>query len=221
MIGNGRFAKTKCEDGEDWLLTFSDMVTLLLTFFIMLVSISKIDANQFEQVKSGLQEGISKTKTERPLEQLKNDIKSLVETLEIDGVANVATDQDGVVFELASAALYDSGSAVVRPDGMPIIQTLAQTLLHPRYTAFQIEVQGHTDDVPIHTATFPSNWELSAARATGVVRTMIEAGMDPKRMKAVGLGEVAPKVTNRDPNNVPLPINQEINRRIAVRVYPR
>ncbi|MEO5372706.1 MAG: OmpA family protein [Alphaproteobacteria bacterium] len=203
------------------MLTYSDMVTLLLTFFIMLVSISKIDANQYEQVQSGLKEGISKNKTERPLEQLKTDMKALMETLQIDGFAAVGTDQDGVVFELASSLLYDSGAAAIRQDGAPVVQALARTLLEPRYNAFQIEVQGHTDDVPIATAMFPSNWELSAARATGVVRMFIQAGIQPQRLKAIGLADVAPKVSNRDPNNVPLPQNQEVNRRIAVRVYPR
>lgn len=211
----------KCEETEDWLLTYSDMVTLLLTFFILLVSISKIDAVQFEAVKTGIHKGMGKEDLDRPLDALKESMKEIVQALQIEKVANIGHDHDGIVIEFASSIFYQPGSAELKPEATKVMQTLAGTLSEPRYANFQVEVQGHTDDQPIHTAQFPSNWELSAARATGVVRHLIGYGVEPKRMKAIGFADIAPKVSNRGPEGQPIPINQEINRRIAVRMYPR
>jgi chemotaxis protein MotB len=75
--------------------------------------------------------------------------------------------------------------------------------------------------MPIQTQLFPSNWELSAARATAVVRLFSDAKVNPARMKAIGYADVMPKVPNRDPNGNPLPANQSINRRVVVKVMPR
>ena len=82
-------------------------------------------------------------------------------------------------------------------------------------------MQGHTDDTPVNTPAFPSNWELSAARATMVVRLFIQHGMEPTRLAAEGLADTRPKVSNRDVTGKPLPVNQEINRRVSVHIYPR
>ena len=188
------------------------MVMLLLTFFIMLMSISKIDAVQFEQVKAGLTESISKKETERPLERLKKDMKEVLTALEIDRVANVGQDSLGIVVEFASIVFYDFGSATVKPAALPVLQQPAEVLNNQRYNTFQIEVQGHTDDAPIHTPQFPSNWELSAARATGVVRSLIGFGVFADRMRALGFADITPKVSNRAPDGTPLLQNQVINR---------
>lgn len=211
----------KCEEVEDWMLTYSDMVTLLLTFFILLVSISKIDANQYEKVKAGMKKGISDVEIEQPLDNLKGELKNMLFQTNVDAVSNLTTDSDGIVLEIASSVFFGAGEATVTDAANPVLSKLATTLLGPRYTGFQIEVQGHTDDVPIATEHFPSNWELSSARATGVIRQLIAGGIPPNRMKAVGMADVAPKVPNRDLDGNPLPENQDVNRRIAIRIYPR
>ncbi|MBF0128838.1 MAG: OmpA family protein [Alphaproteobacteria bacterium] len=214
----------KHEECEDWLTTYSDMVTLLLTFFVLLVSISKIDANQYENVKAGIKKGISNVEVERPLDGLKKDLQSMLSQTGMEGVeeaSSLTTDADGVVLELPSSLFYASGEATVGEAAKPVLDKLAATLLGERYLGFQVEVQGHTDDAPIATVQFPSNWELSAARATGVIRQLIVGGIPSDRLKAVGMADVAPKVANRDLNGNPLPENREVNRRIIVRIYPR
>jgi chemotaxis protein MotB len=84
-----------------------------------------------------------------------------------------------------------------------------------------MDVQGHTDDSPINTPQFPSNWELSAARASAVVRYFAEKGIATERMRATGFADTIPKVPNRDPQGNPIRVNQEENRRITIRVFPR
>lgn len=219
--GNSRFQRKKQEYEEDWMTTFADMVTLLLTFFIMLVSISKVDVVLFEQVKAGVAKGIGNRDTVRPIQLLKIDVQDAVQAMKLEDVVAVGTDDQGLTIEFASSAFYEPGSAEIREEAIPALQRIAATIGAERYTGFQVEAQGHTDDTPIATSLFPSNWELSAARATRVVRFFADTGIAPERMEAVGYADTRPKVPNRDAYGEPLPANQEVNRRVVVRVYPR
>ena len=205
---------------DDWIGTFADMVTLLLGFFILLASISKVDMALFEQVQAGMAKGVGKRDIETPLENLKREVKEILVEMNVRETSSIGSDSSGVIIEFASSSFFDPGSATLRNDAKPILKRVADTLDADIYKNFQIEVQGHTDDTPIHSPQFPSNWELSAARATGVVRYFIEQKMAPTRLRAVGLADVAPKVPNLDPFGNPLPVNREINRRIVIRVNP-
>jgi len=206
---------------DDWMTTYGDMVTLLLGFFILLASISKVDMALFEQVQAGMAKGMGKRDIETPIDNLKQEMKEILVQMNVDETSSIGSDTSGVVIEFASSSFFDPGSAVLRPEAQPILRRVADTLNADVYKSFQVEVQGHTDDTPIHSAQFPSNWELSAERATGVVRFFIENQMAPARLRAVGLADVAPKVPNLDPFGNPLPVNREINRRIVIRVNPQ
>lgn len=211
----------KPQGGEDdWVATFADMVTLLLGFFILLASISKVDMALFEQVQAGMAKGVGKRDIETPLENLKREVKEILVEMNVQETSSIGSDSAGVIIEFASSSFFDPGAATLREDAKPILKRVADTLNADIYKTFQVEVQGHTDDTPIHTPQFPSNWELSAARATGVVRYFIEQQTIPERLRAVGLADVAPKVPNLDPFGNALPVNREINRRIVIRVNP-
>lgn len=205
---------------DDWVGTFADMVTLLLGFFILLASISKVDMALFEQVQAGMAKGVGKRDIETPLENLKREVKEILVEMNVQETSSIGSDSAGVIIEFASSSFFDPGSATLRDDAKPILKRVVDTLNADIYKTFQVEVQGHTDDTPIDSQQFPSNWELSAARATGVVRYFIEQQMTPTRLRAVGLADVAPKVPNLDPFGNPLPVNREINRRIVIRVNP-
>jgi len=205
---------------DDWMTTYGDMVTLLLGFFILLASISKVDMALFEQVQAGMAKGMGKRDIETPIENLKQEMKQILVQMNVDDVSSVGSDTSGVVIEFASSSFFEPGSAALREEALPVLRRVADTLNADIYKSFQVEVQGHTDDTPIHTPQFPSNWELSAERATGVVRFFIADQMVPARLRAVGLADVAPKVPNLDPFGNPLPANREINRRIVIRVNP-
>jgi chemotaxis protein MotB len=205
---------------EEWMATFSDMTTLLLTFFILLASISKVDMALYEQVQAGMAKGMGKRDIETPIESLKQEMKEILVQMNVDEVSSIGSDTSGVVIEFASSSFFDPGAATLREEALPILARVADTLNADLYKNFQIEVQGHTDDTPIRTPQFPSNWELSSARATGVVRYFLTQQVNPARLRAVGLADVSPKVPNLDPFGNPLPANREINRRIVIRVNP-
>ncbi len=205
---------------EEWMATFSDMTTLLLAFFILLASISKVDMALYEQVQAGMAKGVGKRDIETPIENLKQEMKEILVQMNVDESSSIGSDSSGVVIEFASSSFFDPGSANLRPEALPILGRVADTMNADLYKNFQIEVQGHTDDTPIHTQQFPSNWELSSARATGVVRYFLTQQVTPARLRAVGMADVSPKVPNLDPFGNPLPANREINRRIVIRVNP-
>ena len=81
-----------------------------------------------------------------------------------------------------------------------------------------LEVEGHTDDSPVNSGQFPSNWELSAARASNVVRYLVAQGFPPEKLRAIGMGDSHPKAPNRDATGNPIPSNQDLNRRVVVRM---
>ena len=217
--------KDEDEDNPDaWLLTYSDAVTLLMAFFIMLVSFSKIDIPIYEQVKAGILDQLGKqgdkAKEQSPIALMKVDLQDVVFALQADQAVAIGTDSRGVVMELDSSAFFRPGAADIREVAIPILFNMAKTLMAPRYEPFVIEVEGHTDDDPISTARFPSNWELSAGRASAVVRLFMTQGLAGDKMKAVGYGETRPKLPNRTAEGVPVPENQAINRRVVVRISP-
>ncbi len=207
-------------EDEGWMTTYADAITLLMAFFVLLASFSKVDIPLYEKVMAGIQNEMGKKEFESPTKILKLDVEDVVASMGADQVVNVGTDSQGVMIELSSSAFYKPGSANIRDEANPVLEKMAQTLMAPRYRTFVIEIEGHTDDDPIHTAVYPSNWELSAGRATEVVRFLIRQGLEADRLKASGYAETRPKVPNRDDRGVPIPENQAQNRRVIIRVHP-
>ncbi|MBL6945432.1 MAG: OmpA family protein [Rhodospirillales bacterium] len=210
------------EPDEAWLLTYADTVTLLMAFFVMLVSFSKIDIPLYEKVAAGIKNELGKgTKDFESLTtRLKVDMENIVFTMQADEAVEVAEDDMGIVIELDSSAFFVPGTAQLVEAAFPVLQNMAETAMAPKYEPFFIEIEGHTDDDPISTMQFPSNWELSAGRASTVVRYFAELGIAPYKMKAVGYAETQPKYPNRDLNGAPIPENQAANRRVAIHVRP-
>ena len=133
----------------------------------------------------------------------------------------LGADDRGLVLEFDGGTFFEPTSAKLREESVPALLKMGEVLASKRYSAFQIEVEGHTDDTPINTPAYPSNWELSSARASIVVRLFVQNGVAATRLTALGQADTRPKVSNRDINGNPLPANQAINRRVTVHVYPR
>ena len=213
----------KKEEAEDWLMSYADMITLLMAFFVMLISMSHFDPVKYEQVQGGLAKDIGKRdNSTQPMQSLKTDMAQAMRGLKVDDT-QVAIGQDdrGLVLDLDAGTFFDPNSATLKDQFLPALAKIATTLTSEKYTAFQIEVQGHTDDDKPTSPAFPTNWELSAARATTVVRMLIKDGVQADRLGAVGYADTRPRVANRDVNGNPLAINMAINRRVSIHIYPR
>ena len=208
------------EEAEDWLTTYADAITLLMAFFVMLLSFSKIDIALYEKVAAGIAQEIGGTNVETPVERLKVDMQDIVYGMDADEVVKVGTDDKGVVIEMDSSAFYKPGSAEIRKEAIPLLERTFKALMAPSYKNFMVEVAGYTDDDPINTPKFPSNWELSAGRAAAVVRYFESQGMASDRLEVIGFAATHPKVPNRGPDGKPIPENMAKNRRVVLRAYP-
>jgi chemotaxis protein MotB len=209
------------EEEEAWLLTYADMITLLMAFFVMLINFTKYDLPAMEEAAAAIKSEVKGGEAQKSaVENLKTEIQDIVYNMQADQVVQVAVDDKGVVIELASSAFYRPGSAEFRDEAIPVLTQIAQSLMDPKYNNYSMEIEGHTDDDPISTAQYPSNWELSTGRATRVVRFLIDKGMKPDRLKAIGFADTKPKVPNRNPDGSPIKENQAQNRRVNVHMTP-
>jgi chemotaxis protein MotB len=125
--------------------------------------------------------------------------------------------EGAVAVDLQGKVLFELGSAELTTRAAYILRDIARTLSGLPY---HVTVEGHTDNIPIRTDRFPSNWELSAARAAAVARYLLDWGLDPGRMKVVGLADTRPLAPNVDERGRPLPENQVRNRRVVILVHP-
>lgn len=206
---------------EEWLVTYADAITLLMAFFVMLVSFSKIDLPLFEQVMSGIKQEIGmgeQKQTVSTSQELTTELTEATMEMSMEQVVEVQKDERGISIEMASKSFFKPGTAEIFEAAHPLLKKWSALLTDEKFKFFYIEVEGHTDDDPISTPRFPSNWELSASRAAAVVRFMQEEGVHYFQLKATGLADSHPKVPNRDPMGEAIKINQAKNRRVVIRL---
>ena len=210
----------EAEEDQEWRLTYSDMITLLLAFFAMLIAVSQTDIALWEQMKQGMRSDVAgKEKVETPLAEIKIDLDSLLLEERNQGLVGIVLDKNGIVLSFNSSSLYNSGEAVLLPSGERIITKVTQALNVLGYYQFRVDVEGHTDNVPINTPRFPSNWELSVARASEVVKFFIREGVESDRLKASGYADTKPVLPHVDEFGRDIVENRAANRRIVIRIY--
>lgn len=126
---------------------------------------------------------------------------------------SVTLDKKGVKVELANVALYQSGSADLKKGSLATLEEVTRVIRETSHNTHMVEVEGHTDDVPINTEKFPSNWELSSARATNVVKYLLAQGIEKERLKAAGYADSRPK---ENLESLSLDQQRQANRRIVI-----
>ncbi|HKM43274.1 MAG TPA: flagellar motor protein MotB [Limnochordia bacterium] len=218
--------REESSNAGSWLTTYSDMVTLLLAFFVLLFAFSNVDEGKFSSVMSAFQnylgvfsEGQSILDSPSPLpydysdmghRQLFELFEQMSDYIEQEGLQGVELElqERGLIVRFAEQIFFDLGQAVLKPEALEILDSLADQL---RNLPNPLRVEGHTDDWPIRTSTFPSNWELSVHRATSVVRYLIEEeGFDPQLLSVAGYSEYRPIRSN---DTAP---NRALNRRVDI-----
>lgn len=184
------------EGDESWLTSYLDVLTLLITLFVLLLALTppgEGEASDRDKMRP------ASAIASLPLASLATGIyprhqglQPQMAGLNIPGVS-VSQGQEGITLRIDDSLLFPSGDAVLTPQGKDVLENLITAL-----EAFdgQVSVEGHTDNVPISTSRFPSNWELSASRAIAVVRHLEHQGIDVSRMRAVGYADTQPMESN-------------------------
>lgn len=243
-----------------WMATFSDLMNLLLCFFVLLFSMSTVDAEKFEQLAASLSSSFSilpngasaigdgvlvsngvsqlnelaeyvnnmgyeseEQEQDDAIQEVKQEqlaeTEKIAEQVEEMTQANNIAEQVDVEFNgqyvsltLNGALLFDSGSAEVKEESKPILDKVAMILT--KYNDHTIEIEGHTDNVPIHTAEFKDNNELSSFRALSVFNYLLEVSdLDPATLKHSGRGEYIPVADNATAEG------RMRNRRVEIKIY--
>ncbi|HHV83538.1 MAG TPA: OmpA family protein [Tepidanaerobacter syntrophicus] len=214
-----------------WMTTYGDLVTQILLFFVLLFSLSNLDSGKFSSAMTSLQgslgildggsaimggefteagnsgEFLISAEEQREFEQLESKIQKVIDEGDIGGV-HLSLDERGLVVRFVEGVLFDSGKAEIKDDAKKILDKLAPILIESHR---QIRIEGHTDNLPIHTKEFPSNWELSTARAVNVVKYLIEQhNMSPYIISAAGYSEYRPIAPNDSERN------RALNRRVDI-----
>ena len=207
-------------DESNWLVSYADMMTLLCGFFIMLFSMSKMDEPQYEHVKEAMSQQFGGD-YKSPTQELAKFVTEVVQEAGIDQQAIVKTDGSGVTVAFQSTLFFETLSADVKPEGRQILDKLAKELFERQQAEgklYQIVVEGHTDSRPVVAGSFPSNWELSGARASRVVRFFLDDHFLPDHLTAIGYGDTRPVVNARQSDGS---LDDELlakNRRVVLRI---
>ena len=212
-----------------WLTTFNDLITLLMVFFVLLFTMGSMDNNRMGEFQEALQSGLgvlgagskvsiavqqsrapimqqgqlTRKKNETAPENEVDETESIVEVLDEFAAhpgINVRYSKEGVHISFENGLFFDFGKADINTSGFAFLEKMAASISKYPYA---VRVEGHTDNVPIHTNRFPTNWELSIARAVSVVKYLVDVGnINPQRLSAVGYGESRPLVPNSSPANL-------------------
>ncbi|MDD4391018.1 MAG: flagellar motor protein MotB [Eubacteriales bacterium] len=203
------------EMNEAWLLPYSDLMTLLLAVFIVLFAVSQIDSGRAQQVSDQFTESMRTDTYGAELSEMKNNMRNVEEDqqsnlqevkekidnqLQIENMTAYVTteiDERGLVISLSNAIFFDPGSAAIKSEYTKILMEIAGIISEINN---YIRIEGHTDTVPMSSEVYPSNWELSSARAARVGRMFIDQSNNPpERFLTVGYGEYRPIADNATP----------------------
>ncbi|MBL7543677.1 MAG: OmpA family protein [Bdellovibrionaceae bacterium] len=209
-------------DESNWLVSYADMMTLLFGFFVLMYSYSKIDEEKFEVVKKDLVKYFGgKLKEANGAWTLKKTVDEKLNAILLNGgqkeqLFNMEVQDNTLKIIFQSKVLFGSGSVELTASSAKVIDEVARELR--KFPLESIEVEGHTDIDAVQNPYFPSNWELSAARSSRIVRRLIENQLPDNILIATGYGSSRPQVPHFDENKQVIPENKEKNRRVELHV---
>jgi len=214
-----------------WMATYGDLITQILIFFVLLFSFSNVDRDKFTAAMLSLQGSLGiidggmtlqegdlmeqgeigeimiSVQEQREFELLHERVEEIISEDDLNGI-QVNLDERGLVIRFVEGVLFDSGKADIKNEARAILDKIAPLLID---THRHIRIEGHTDNLPINTREFPSNWELSTARAVNVVKYFIEKhNFSPYILSAAGYGEYRPIAPNDSDKN------RALNRRVDI-----
>jgi chemotaxis protein MotB len=218
MIPRRPFSRPKPAGHQRWLVSYADFITLLFAFFATMYAMSSVDARKMTRVAQGLHEAfdssarLAMTAGEgvlpghgsrivsnhaRELETIESLRERVAAALGGESKLALSTDPRGLVISIPEAGTFPTGSDELSREASVLISRVADGLASSNNG---VRVEGHTDDQPIHTLLFRSNWDLSTARAVRVVELLTERGLAPERLAAAGFAEFHPRVPNDSPS---------------------
>lgn len=185
-----------------WVVSYADFVTMLLALFMVMYAVLRIDNQKMNELQEKMQNAFSSSTTNRYVTKYQENsahnnlygtaelTKIFEDNLEQTKSINLVKDPRGLIVRVNSSTIFDEGSSEIKPQAQKTITEIVKVLTK---IDNPVIIEGHTDSTPIKNAKFPSNWELSTARATNIISFIVKTGkIPPKRLCAVGYGENMP-----------------------------
>ncbi len=202
--------KYESEDADNWLVSYADLLTNLLAFFVLLFAISKVQPYRLEMVRRHFEQKA----TTGSIADLKKNLDNFITQNHLEQNLETSLDDQGLAIRFKTQVLFDEASADLSPSGENLLVPVSN-MVHGLSVQYEVVVEGYADDLPIHTAQFASNWELSAQRGVRVVKKLIDSGVQRDRISAQAFADTRP-IDNESETD--LAKRRALNRRVVVRV---
>ena len=215
LVGDDGHDEGGCGGGHGaalWMISYIDLLSLLLAFFVLLFTLSNVDKNKFKAITESVQAAAAKDASDpdafkkEDLAKIQDDLAAYFKTNKLADRVDMSMTGEGLRISM-SARFFQVGEDQLLPEGVDVLHAIA---LQVRYKTYQVRIEGHTDNDPIRTPKFPSNWFLSSARACSVIQYLQKTGLSPARLSAVGYADQRPLVPNDSP------AGREKNRRVEL-----
>lgn len=207
-------SRTSLDIDSNWLITLSDVLSLLLVFFVMFIVVAKTSAKTEAAKQAAIRQAPPVEAHPDPSsanEKILTDVSSEIKNLDLGNDVSVRTLNKEIIITLKEKVSFLPGEAEVLKGSEPILDHIAQII--QKNPSFLVEVGGHTDNRPIKTSAFPSNWELSVARSTGVLKYFMDRhDISPSRLSIKGSADQEPVASNDTPEG------RSQNRRVEIRL---
>lgn len=207
------------DDGDGWLVSYADMMTLIACFFILMMAFANFDPVGFQEKTKELAKHFNKDKYKNSMTKMIELTEEIAKHPELEQNTKVTVHDTNVVISFSGTVLFEGGGYLLNKNSTLAVDTLIDIIktLDPN---FQIIVEGHTDNRPISNqeGNFRSNWSLAGARAASVVERFEYFGFNPGNLKAVSWGDTKPLLPNEDSAGNPLEDNIKMNRRVVIKV---
>jgi chemotaxis protein MotB len=199
---------------EGWLLSYADLITNLLIFFVLLLSAAHVSKAKMQQIAKS----VSGAESPASLESIQREIDKNIAERKLEKLVRTDLTADGLELSLNSGLVFDSGSATIRAELQPTLAAMLQALV-PYSAKYNFAVEGHTDSTPlVHGAQFATNWELSSARAIVVRQRLEELGIARARLRVEGYADTKP-LPEKDLMGLNPDERLARHRRVIVRIY--
>lgn len=212
------FGKKKGEEGEGpWLVSYADMMTLLMGFFALIASFSKPDQKEFTRVQEAAVEYFG-GKVDKPYEELEKNLDQVIKKNHLDKMVKISSSSEGVAITFNGAFFFESGDFIPKAGSKEVLAKLISTIKSSSSSYYAL-VEGHTDPRPINHPIIASNWELSGIRAARIAMLFEDQGFKKEQLTIMGWGETKPEFRNYNPDGTDNTENQTKNRRVVIKVY--
>ncbi|HPI40699.1 MAG TPA: flagellar motor protein MotB [Pseudobdellovibrionaceae bacterium] len=211
------FGKKKGEEGEGpWLVSYADMMTLLMGFFALMASFSKPDQKEFARVQEAATAYFG-GKIDKPYEELEKHLKEVIKQNQLDKQVKVVSANDGLTMTFTGTFFFESCDFVPKTAAREVLSKMVSSIKSTG-VLYNTLIEGHTDPRPIDHPIIKSNWELSGIRAARIALLFEEFGFKKEQLTIVGWGETRPEFSNYNSDGSPNMENQTQNRRVVIKV---